>query len=501
MSVLEPVTASAARASSNSATDQPSNGGLLLFSVFVAALLRFAALGRQPLWLDEATDAVFASRSFWNCVFAESVHPPLYRTLLHFVIASFGDSAASTRFLPALFGILAIPVAVALARQFSPRSEIPTVILITTSPFLIFFSQENRDYSLFILLTLVSTWAFFRIARSGHGLSLYCATCILLMYTHYLGAFVMLAHEIVYWLCDRRFVRGWILSRVVTVAAFAPWLVWAARAYHSESRLFVPPALLVPLTLLRFFVGYGIAAPDGLLKAEPWLQKIREEGIVVVPAFCLFAWLVWRGLRCATLQKNVKVFFAAIVLIPWAALLALAPWVQLAQERYLAFQCVFVLMIAGAGLASLASSPKRIVSAMVAVVISFSLVSYYAAPGELFRYRFRYGKENWAGAATFVRQENADLVILAPSFLQLPFNRYSQGKAREIETPLGSSAVPNLAGAHRVALVLSHAGKAEEELHSAMDAKYARVAEAVFSPQNMIRVTVYDTSRVQPTSQ
>src|ERR1041384_2087239 len=92
----------------------------------------------------------------------------------------------------------------------------------------------------------------------------------------------------------------------------------------------------------------------------------------------------------------------------------------------------------------------------------------------LFGYRLRYGKENWAGAAAFVRQENADVVIFAPSFLRLPFDRYPRGGAREIDQPAGSQAIPEFAGAQRVALVLSHTGQAEEQLRAAMDAKFAR---------------------------
>src|SRR5665213_805650 len=83
---------------------------LALFALVAgAAVLRFAALGRQPLWLDEATDVAFANQSFWKCVFAEAVHPPLYRVLLHFIIMRFGDSAVAARFLPAVFGILTVP--------------------------------------------------------------------------------------------------------------------------------------------------------------------------------------------------------------------------------------------------------------------------------------------------------------------------------------------------------------------------------------------------------
>ena len=482
----------------NCVAHRPTLNRVLLFLLVVAAaILRFAALGRQPLWLDEAADAAFSARPFWDCIFAETVHPPLYRMLLHFVVLRFGDSAAVERFLPAVFGILAVPIAALLARRFFPNAEIAAAALIATSPFLIFYSQENRDYSLFILLALVSTWAFWNFLDSERGLPLYGLLSILLLYTHHLAAFVLLAHEIVYWLHGRRRQRDWVWMRLAVAVAFAPWLIWVARRYRPESRLFIGPALLVPSALLRFFVGYGIAASDGVQKTASWQVKFSEEGPVVISAFLIFGWLLWRGVRRVRSQ-SLAAFLAALILIPWATLVILSPWVQLAHERYVAFQAPFVLMLAAAGLCSLHGRARILATGLLAILIAFSLTAYYAAPGGVFGYRFFYGKENWAGAANFVRQERVDTVILAPGYLYLAFDRYPRGGSREIQLANGSSSAPDLRGAKRVALVLSHDGTAEHRLHSSLDEAYPQVAEATFSPQNMIRVIVYDTSRSTP---
>jgi uncharacterized membrane protein len=477
---------------------RPALNRLFLFLLVVAAaILRFAALGRQPLWLDEAADAAFSARPFWDCIFAETVHPPLYRVLLHFVVLRFGDSASAERLLPAVFGILAVPLAAILARRFFPDAETTAAALTATSPFLIFYSQENRDYSLFILLALLSTWTFWRFLESGRGLLLYSVVSILLLYTHHLASFVLLAHEIVFWLYGRRRQRDWVWMRLAVVAAFAPWLIWVARHYHPESRLFIGPALLVPSALLRFFVGYGIAASDGLRKTATWRVKFSEEGPLVIAAFLIFGWLLWRGVRRVRSQ-SFAAFLAALVLIPWATLVILSPWVQLAHERYVAFQAPFVLILAAAGLCSLHGRARILATALLAILIAFSLTAYYAAPGRAFGYRFYYGKENWAAASDFVRQEHADTVILAPGYLYLAFDRYPRGGSREIQMANGSSSAPDLHGAKRVALVVSHDGPAEQRLRSSLDQAYPQVAEAIFSPQNMIRVIVYDTSIPTP---
>ncbi len=468
--------------------------GLLFLLVGLGAVLRFIALGRQPLWLDEATDAAFARLPFWRCIFAETVHPPLYRALLHFVVLQFGDSSTAVRFLPALFGIAAIPAIFILARRLFPGTESVTAALAATSPFLIFFSQENRDYSLFILLTILATSSFWQFCQSRRGLASYTVLSVLLLYTHYLGIFVLLAHEIAFWSTSKSRARNWIWARAIVFCAFAPWLLWAAGHYHEESRLFVAPALLVPSALLRFFVGYGIASSDAVAKTESLRAKIVSEAPVVVPAFCLFVWLLWRGARRAASQLQRAILLSSILVIPWAALVFLAPWLKLTQDRYLAFQAPFVLLLIAAGLWSLHHRGRWIAGAMLALVVGFSLAAYYGAPGERFGYRFRYGKENWAGTAAFVRQEHADVVILAPGYLYLPFDRYPRGQAREIRVTSGVFSPDEMHDARRVALVLSHAGPPEEKLRTQFDATYPRIAQAAFPAQNLIRVFVYDAS-------
>ena len=468
--------------------------GMLLLLVASAAIFRFATLSRQPLWLDEAVDASFATLSFWNCVFAEHVHPPLYRTLLHFVVLGFGNSAAALRFLPAVFGILAVPSIAILARRLYPQAGLTAAALVATSPFLIFFSQENRDYSLFILLALLSTWAFLRLRETGRGLALYSGLSILLLYTHYLAAFILLAHEVVYWRHSRQRLRDWMLARATILAAFAPWSFWMASHYWSESRIFISPVLLVPAALLRFFLGYGILAPDSSRQAESLLSRILGEAPIIIPAFCLFGWLLWRGARRVGPRSEAGTLFAAILFIPWAVLVLLAPWTRLVHERYLAFQSPFILLLMAAGLCSLPRRGRLFASLGVAIVVTFSLGAYYGAPGSLLGYRLRYAKENWPGAAAFIRQERADAVVVAPGYLSLALDRYPRGAVREISTLADSSAVPDLGDARRVALVISHSGVSQERLRAALDATYGRIAEEILPSQNSIRVVVYDTS-------
>ncbi|MBI2816497.1 MAG: glycosyltransferase family 39 protein [Acidobacteria bacterium] len=460
-----------------------------------AVFLRLTALGRQPLWLDEATDAAFAQRSLHDCIFAEIVHPPLYRTLLHFMVVSFGDSAFVLRLLPALFGILAVAAAIPLARRLLPQAALSFGILTATSPFLIFYSQENRNYSLFVLLTLLGTWIYLRFRETGKALWLYAFISALLMYTHYLAIFVLVAHEWIYWRFSRRNAASWVAARLAVAAAFAPWCWWVATHYWSESRLFVPPVLLVPLAVLRFFLGYGIAAADAARQAQSISVNVLQEAPVVLPSLALFVWLVYRGIRSIT-TRETRELLAAVILFPWTALVLLAPWVQLTHDRYLVFQAPFLLLLVAASFCSLTKRGRMGAAGSLGIVIAFSLAAYYAAPAIVFGYQFRYAKENWAEAARFIRQQQADAVVVAPGYLRLPLDRYSLGSADEIPLTAAGS-LPDLQGYRRVALVISRAAR-EELLATYLASSYRLVARAEFTPQNAIRVLIYERAASGP---
>jgi hypothetical protein len=147
-----------------------------------------------------------------------------------------------------------------------------------------------------------------------------------------------------------------------------------------------------------------------------------------------------------------------------------------------------------AGLTTVTPRLKYIAGAALALVIGISLFAYFQAPGTMMGYRLRYAKENWSGAAAYVRQERPDVLIVAPGFLRLPLDRYSLGGVPEVEAAANSAAIPEIRGSRRVGLVLSHTGKNEEALHTAMDRAYQQVGQAIFPQQNLIQVIIYDTS-------
>jgi predicted membrane-bound mannosyltransferase len=86
----------------------------------LGAALRFYALGEQPLWLDEATTADYAESGLVGSIFAEPPNPPLFYVIEYFVVRWLGVSEWALRLAPAVFGVLTVPAAWAVARRFFP---------------------------------------------------------------------------------------------------------------------------------------------------------------------------------------------------------------------------------------------------------------------------------------------------------------------------------------------------------------------------------------------
>jgi 4-amino-4-deoxy-L-arabinose transferase-like glycosyltransferase len=401
----------------------PSSSGQryhIWLALTLGALLRFEGLGREPFWLDEATTASFAERDLAGAVFAEANHPPLYDVLAWGVAHAIGRGEVHYRALPAIFGVLAILAAWAVARRLAPDSAGVAALLVATSPFLVEFSKENRAYSLFVLVALYATWAWLARRRVHYGVA-----ATLLLYTHYFGVFVLVAHE----LAERR-REGWRWPRALPLLAFAPWAIWAAAHFHAEARAWMGPGWArAPYAFLRFFLGYGLTAVHDDLRSQSIARTLLEEAPLVLPCLALLGWLCVRGARRV---ENRRLFFFVIV----APYLILVP-LSFVHERYLAFQAPFLLILVAAGVRG-----RVLPQIGCAAVHAIALAAYVIAPARVLGYPFRYGKEDWRAAATFIDAQRPERVVHDPPYLHLALDRYRRPTA------------PPVPG--RVAIVQSH---------------------------------------------
>jgi uncharacterized membrane protein len=395
----------------------------LVLAGTVGALVRAVGLSKQPLWLDEAVTARFATRPILDCALAEPNHPPLFRVLLHMWLAVFGDSDAAVRALPALLGTLLLPVVFGLCKRLWPRRAVWVMWSLALSPMAVFFSQEGRKYALLMLLGAASTWAYLRFAQEREGLALHAVLSALGLWTHAFFGFVFLTHELAYWRLLREEKGRWGRARAATLLSIVPWLLWAVPRLGSQERSWIGAAWArLPYAVLRDLVGYGLAAADHARRTETAWQIVSAEAIWTLPPLLVLGYLFVRGAVRAFEGPLSQTLLAGLLVVPPVVLALASPWVNLVHERYLSFQLPFVFMVVGMGM-GLSSRPWQIAGFLALI---WSLAVQQLSPGALGPYAMRYGKENWRAVAAAVAAHPVDEVRFVPDHLRVPFERYGQ---------------------------------------------------------------------------
>ncbi|MFM7271994.1 MAG: glycosyltransferase family 39 protein [Actinomycetes bacterium] len=208
--------------------------------VAVGVILRVAV--RSDLWLDEALTVNIARVPLGDLRAALRVDgaPPLYYLLLHGWMAVFGESDAAVRALPALLGVVAMPLAYLAGRRIggtdsteAHRIGLIALVLMAASPYAIRYSSENRMYILVIDLVLLGYLALHRaLDRPTLGrLAGVAAVVGALLLTNYWCLYLVAVVGLITLVravrgpeAERGAARRVALAMVVGGLAFLPWL-------------------------------------------------------------------------------------------------------------------------------------------------------------------------------------------------------------------------------------------------------------------------------------
>ena len=250
--------------------------------VVLAAALRFHGLSRPSLWWDEGLSLAAARPNLSGIVHAAihtDFHPPEYYLLLHLWMEGFGSSPADIRLLSALAGIAGVAITYFLGRcLFGVRVGLIAGSLVAISQFHLYYSQEARSYAFLYAASVAAThgyWLLFHTPGLRRVKAMYyVAASTLLLYVHFAGIFVVIAHGIhriavMRKQPDGHALRLWLMTQGVLAIAFLPWLL---AMFEQASRLQRDFWIPVPtfydslqaspdysvMGTLRQFTGYGV---------------------------------------------------------------------------------------------------------------------------------------------------------------------------------------------------------------------------------------------------
>jgi uncharacterized membrane protein len=181
-------------------------------------------------WLDEAAQALESSRPWSQQLdLAQDFQPPLIHLLL-FLSIKISTAEWWLRSIGALIpGLITIWASYEIGRQLiSKKSAIIATLLLATSSFHIFYSQELRPYSLPAMWATIS-WLFLikatRVKKFSrkHWLG-FIITSILGLYSSYLYPFLWFSQLV--WLIwqHKDHWRETLTSSFLTIISFLPWM-------------------------------------------------------------------------------------------------------------------------------------------------------------------------------------------------------------------------------------------------------------------------------------
>ncbi|GIW87939.1 MAG: hypothetical protein KatS3mg108_2263 [Isosphaeraceae bacterium] len=348
----------------------------------VAAVVRFAGLGRASLWYDELVSYQVAAEATPLAALerlhrTDATRAPLHPLMLQGWFRVFGTSVPAGRALSAVCGVALVAVVFLLGRCLfdDGRAAWWAAGLTTFSPPLVYYARELRMYA---LLVLVSALGWLVAALRGQWTRwrtlLYVFLVVALGYTHPLGG-LMIAALAVFVALDRR-NNGLNVPRWLAVHGLAALLlVPAVGAYLSSSPTYDEPAG----RSLRLLLGF----PIGFIGGNFWILG----GCVAVIA---------AGLRSAARQPRAVLLLLVWLLGP-VLLLYGASWIGrplFGPARYTLFVAPAYLLLLGYGLARLPAIAALGAGVVLAGCMAQELKTTVYADGL---------KADWKAAAVLIR--------------------------------------------------------------------------------------------------
>ncbi len=385
---------------------------LLLSLTIIGALLRFYNLGYNSLWLDEASTYTFATMSIpgiWEATTGGEFNPPLFYWTEH-VMLFFGNSEAILRFIPALLGVLTIPLVYVIGREFYDRNVgIIAAAAITVSPFLIFYSQEARAYTMmmfFVALAMV----FFLLAMKSDDLKdwvLFGVFSALAFWSHFYG-FVLIASLVLYALYAK---AGRIQKDIRN-------LLPVAVAVGVFSLICLP---LIIVTIQLYFIRTAGAPTYGIqgfgLISETFRQMSGFSDIAMMVFFILF---VVGIIQAYLTDRDKGVFLISLTVLTFVISYILSFKIPM-QPRYL----IFLAIIFFIGMA-IAYKPVYALVSNRGVIYGFMALLVLLSAPMLAGYYSGYSKEDWRGVSASLGEmtNEGDYVVVMPGYILQPLNYY-----------------------------------------------------------------------------
>lgn len=404
---------------------------LVFIIVILAAVLRVYHLGYQDIWYDEV-GSIHQATSNLPTLFSGFHLSPLYYLILRFWIKLFGISEFSLRLPSAIFGIASVYLIYKLGKAlFDKWVGVISSFILAISPFHLFYSQEARHYSLFLLLTLLSMLFSLKLIENKHtpnkAYIFYVASTIMLLYTNIFGLFILAIQNVFFLLKRSEEKKKWFRTQLLILVIFLFWLI-PFNTFLSNKKEYVnacinwipKPNINSLLDVFKTFSYGGRHYGGNDIKIEP-------KDIGFSPAiFFILVFLFILGLISSKRSGFINLIFVNLWLFtPVLVILIFSNYLfSLFLPRYFIFVLPAYYILISRGIRILRNNTIQIVLIyMIAVLMLPSLYVYYTKDLKM----------RWSQACDYIEKNKSDndAIIVSPGHLVQMFSYYGQDGIRK----------------------------------------------------------------------
>lgn len=453
---------------------------IFLLILSLGTFLRLHSLGSKSLWLDEIGEVLVAKTIIpdllpSNIATIQGIYyhisPPLDYIILHFFLV-FGTSEFIIRLPAAISGVLSILVIFFVGKEmYGEKEGLICSFLLAICPKALYYSQEARMYSLFLLLSLLSLFFFHRINKTGDTWKYWVLLTIVnaaIIYTHYFGFFVLLIEGMYLGGNLIRHLRSgpetaflrqkmnlFLHFCVSCLSALALFLPWYSIFYYQVSAN-------------RFFLSYGL---------EPDLTSVKDLGAFFLfdswPIALLFFVFILASVLSFPKDREPDLMLYTWICVP-VLVVAILTWAHgpVTTPRNMIVILPQFLVLVSHGLIQLSNYFEPLVGNVIsspAIGNKFSigcLILILVLSVVPIQNEYVSKKEDWRGIGQFLERNTGDadwVVLIGPDVSVLQF--YYPGPEKNITAvndPFSPDSFPP--GNTRVWYVISpHYKKTEQE--------------------------------------
>jgi 4-amino-4-deoxy-L-arabinose transferase-like glycosyltransferase len=394
--------------------------------------LRFFNLGTESYYIDEMFTVIEVRQSVHQLLTSGRLdQPPAYYLPFRLWVQIFGDAEAGTRSYSAVVGAGSIVLIYLLGRElFGKQVGLLAAALMSVTEFQIHYSQENRFYSFFEFMTLLS-FLFFTLALKSKKIVyffLYGLASVIMVYGHTYGVFILVAQNLFFIIQafkNKSPIAVWITCQVLIALALLPYLaplLFGTGGISGAVGLNLggspTPSLLDPI---HFMLGYvlghrherswvsvivNFAAAGAFLVIGTWLYAAYQGRGTFLSALKTWSVDLWEIPDLRNKILLVGCWLLCPLVLPLIASLAIDR--PMYEEHYTISATPAFYLLLSFGLFS--------VRKMIPILVSVGALAIMIMPG-LSNYYETYVNEQWREAALYIEEnsESKDVIVLAPN--------------------------------------------------------------------------------------